>query len=65
MAVDTQRDVVDAGHVLFQVAKQLVEFGRDRIADRVGYVDGRCACLDCGGDDFGQVGKFGPRCVFG
>ncbi len=55
MAMDAERNVVDTRHVALQVAKQFIEFGRDRVADRIRDVYRLRAGRDGCADDLGQV----------
>ncbi len=65
VAVHRQPHLVDARHVLAQVAEQLAEFVRHRVADRVRNVDGGGAGLDGRRDHAREEIEFGARGVFG
>ena len=64
VAVYRERDAVDPVDMRLQVAKQAIELGRNRIADRVRNIDGRGTGVDGGTHHFGQVGRFGSRRIF-
>ena len=63
VAVDADRG--RATHEVHDALRQRAELGRDRVADRVGDVDGRCARLDDRLVDLEQVVDVGARGVFG
>ena len=65
VAVHRQADLVDAAHVLAQVAEQLREFIRHGVADRVRNVDRGGAGLDDGFDHLREEIELGARGVLG
>ena len=65
VTVHRQRDLVDAAHVLAQVAEYLAELVRHRVADGVWNVDGGGAGLDHRFDHLGQEIQLGARGVLG
>ena len=65
MTVDRKADLVDAAHVLAQVAEQLREFIRDGVADRVRNVDRARTGLDGRFHDLGQELQLGAGSILG
>ncbi len=65
VAVHAQTNIVDAGDVLLQVAEQLIELTRHRIANGIGYVHRRCAGADRGLDDLSQILELRSRGILG
>jgi hypothetical protein len=65
VTVHAQRDVIDFRHVIFQVPKQTVEFGGNRVADRVGNIDCCRTGLNRRRNNLGQIRKLGTRRVLG
>ena len=65
MAVGRPNYFVAVGHAFDDVTDTLVPYGRDGVADSIGYIDGGCACLDNRRKDFGKEVQIRTHCVFG